>query len=201
MTNAPTKEPALTFTAEPAEVLIQEARRRGRRHHLFLVGVFVAATALGVALGLLLAWGGGHPGVVKPPFGAFGAGSPSMSPATKAAFKTCERSFAEPGSNMKVLASYPSTAGLLTSAAHRTSWYDPGRPSHYAGYPSSAPMTVCYLAGRFAPSTPPGVNIDWSRGVYVVPPPGGPATRHGIGAIPLAIGTSRFTFVPPPTRL
>jgi hypothetical protein len=198
MTIAPTRESAPARTSEPAEVLIPEARRRGRQH--LVVGLLVTTAAMGVALGFLITWGGSRPPLGAQQFGAYGAGSPSMSPATKAAFRTCEKSFAGPGSNMRVLAAYPSTAGLLVSAARRTSWYDPGRPSHYAGYRSSAAMTVCYLAGKYEPSTPPGVNINWSRGVYVVPPPGGLATRHRISSIPLIIGTSRFKFVPPPTR-
>jgi len=180
------------------EVLIAEARSRHRTRSLFIV--IVVAAALGTTLFI---WenSGGSPSTGTGPFGAFGAGARAMAPATKVAFRVCEKSFAGSGSGTSVLAAYPSTAGLLTSAARLANWYDPGRPSHYAGYPSSAPMTVCYLAGKFEPSTPPGVDVDWVRGVYVVPPLGGPATRHGITSIPLVIAGSHFKFVPPPTRI
>jgi hypothetical protein len=195
---SPTREAPLIRTSETPEVLIEEARLRGRRQRL--VAFLLVTTGVGITLGLVMT-SGGSPSTGAGPFGAFGAGARSMAPATKAAFRVCESSLAGPGSGTSVLAAYPSTAGLLTSAARLANWYDPGRPSHYAGYPSSTPMTVCYLAGKFEPSTPPGMNVDWTRGVYVVPPPGGPATRHGITSIPLVIAGSHFKFVPPPTRI
>jgi hypothetical protein len=73
MSIAPTRESAAQPTDEPVEVLIREARRRGRRHHLgWVVGIAVAGIAAWMIVGAMV---GSPPLGPRPPASGDSRGS------------------------------------------------------------------------------------------------------------------------------
>lgn len=160
MTVAPPRE---STPPAPPEVLIKEARRRGRRHGLILA-LSVVIAALAVGLGILASVGApSSPGAsALLPY----TGAQPLTVAQQQAVRACQSAFTGyqqtyansmgAGRASSVLAAYKTTAGALDGwrgASHGI----------FTGYPRTAPFYLCYLEGTWVD------NPDMLMGTHTFP--------------------------------
>jgi len=176
------------------EMLFPEARHFERRRRLKFasMAVIVASLSAGVWLYTRSTSGPSAPVRVQT------SGAPTQLTPKNVAEKVCKSALAGPGTGIRVIHAYPSTDGLL-----RTWWITDSEvlgPFPLNQYPRSSHMTVCYVAGAFAPDVPPGDHVKYDRALYVVPT-ASDTTSGRVGPVfALSIGSAPLHFTPPPTR-
>jgi hypothetical protein len=155
MTIADLQADAQVVPIDSAQVLIQEARVHRRMRNLVTAVAGCVLIALGVGLWVGLS---GTSGSTSPLGRTTGPGTAAVSAAAKAAYAACSSTFTGGGTNNHVVATYPTTVGLL----ERANWQDPGRPadglpSRYARYPQTLKLAVCVIQSpRGGFTWPPG---------------------------------------------
>jgi len=191
MITAPTRDPDVLPAFESVEVLIKEARRRGRRQVWIGVAIFFALVGLGLLLvGVGGAAGRGGRSVMAARDHAVAAG------ASESAMHDCT-SGNDPyyaggqslGGAVTVSSTYSTTAGEVVR------WDDSRGGNNelpYTSLPSGTAVTVCYLSGNFANDVPGnGPRPEFHTQVVVIP--------SGGTAILDLMGPAKLPFGPPST--
>jgi len=160
MTIAP---PRTAAAPGPPEALIEEARRRGRRHGLILA-LSVVIAVLAVGLGILASVGAPNsPGAsALLPY----TGGQPLTAAQQQAVSACQSAFTGyrqtyansmgAGQASSVLAAFKTTAGALNG------WRGAARGT-FTAYPRTAPFYLCYLEGTWVD------NPDMLMGTHTFP--------------------------------